>query len=83
MAKREVWLRERTLGRGGFGLVWLERRDGYAQNAPELRAVKQIKTGQQIVNDGSYLRELEALIKFSQDKVSLPYLVVAASNPSN
>lgn len=72
--RSETWERKETLGQGGYGTVWLERKvveggasDGSTQS--ELRAVKCI----QIVGRGSgakqHMRELEALAKFSRGKV--------------
>jgi hypothetical protein len=66
----ERWERRRRLGGGSFGTVWLEgctegRKKG------ELRAVKEIlkSTGGSVANATDYGRELEAIAKFSNEKV--------------
>jgi hypothetical protein len=61
---REVWDRERTpIGQGSFGKVWREvRRD----DPVLLRAVKEIDI--RSVHRVDYQRELETIMKFSQDK---------------
>ncbi|KAL4883526.1 kinase-like domain-containing protein [Aspergillus karnatakaensis] len=69
--KEERWRRERRLGRGAYGDVWLERcastnGNGIGNgNATEqkLRAVKEISK-----KETEYQRELYALVKFSQPK---------------
>lgn len=74
---RETWKHDNvTLGQGGYGVVWLERRvdsesDDLGERGPELRAVKRIRAVDRSTLSESkhYLRELEALAKFSQDKV--------------
>lgn len=63
--KRETWIRQRKIGHGGFGEVWLERKETIAAGAPELRAVKCIHASLQ---RRDYVRELEALATFSSNK---------------
>jgi serine/threonine protein kinase len=65
---QEVWVREKMLGHGGYGMVCLERKLENGLPTSEVRAVKQIKIHEAISAGGKYLRELEALAKFSQDK---------------
>jgi hypothetical protein len=68
--RREIWKRVKTIGRGGFSYVCLEECvQGHAEHTPQTRAVKVIssKQGADVV---SYSRELEAVAKFSQMKVS-------------
>jgi hypothetical protein len=65
---QERWERKRQLGSGTFGVVWLEscatsRRKG------QLRAVKEIAKHDLGHNPIDYGRELEAMAKFSGDKV--------------
>ncbi|CAI7606307.1 unnamed protein product [Penicillium bialowiezense] len=58
----ETWVRSKELGRGSFGIVWLERcpRDN------SLRAVKEITKKK--IRENVYHRELEAIIKFSHHR---------------
>jgi hypothetical protein len=68
--RREVWKRIKTIGQGGFSYVCLEECvQGRAEHTPQTRAVKVISSrqGADII---SYSRELEAVAKFSQKKVS-------------
>ena len=70
-AKEERWKREKDLGRGSFGTVWLERcltDEGKAR----VRAVKEIRKSPQYSKPIDYSRELEAIAKFSQPRVRLP-----------
>ncbi|KAH7163515.1 kinase-like domain-containing protein [Dactylonectria estremocensis] len=66
--KAEVWRQEKMLGHGGFGVVWLQRRISESPVAPQLRAVKQIQISDRNSGAKGYVRELEALAKFSQDR---------------
>lgn len=70
--RQDIWIREKKLGHGGYGIVWLERNNGSSQGDSELRAVKELKV--QGSRGMDYVRELEALAKFSQEKVSSPWL---------
>lgn len=67
----ERWLREQRLGGGGYGTIWLERcTDGRKKGS--LRAVKEIfkPTSDSSSTDSlDYGRELEAIAKFSNEKV--------------
>ena len=64
--KEEKWKKERRLGRGSFGIVWLERCiEGDSKG--EVRAVKKILK----LESSDYYRELEAIALFSHAKVSL------------
>ena len=64
--KNEKWKKDKPLGRGGFGTVWLERCIAGDSNG-RLRAVKNIPK----LDAGDYNRELEAIALFSHDKVEL------------
>jgi WD40 repeat protein len=69
MRKEKVerrWYRERTIGHGAFGRVWLEvsREDGDVQK----RALKIIDKSRMLDLDVDYKKELLALAKFSKDK---------------
>ncbi|GAB1317118.1 Serine/threonine-protein kinase ATG1 (Fragment) [Madurella fahalii] len=61
--REERWVREKELGRGAYGIVYLER--CAADGPPKLRAVKELKKfvvrGQEL----DYMMELEAIAKFS------------------
>jgi hypothetical protein len=77
LSRHESWARERILGNGGYGVVWLEREvkasdENRDASAPRLRAVKCVKIppSSSPRAGGKYIRELEALAKFSQHKVS-------------
>ena len=66
--REEVWRLEKQVGSGGFGSIWLEK----CMEGPQkggLRAVKKIAVRQQGLEDITYVRELEAVAKFSQRKV--------------
>ncbi|KAJ4175000.1 hypothetical protein NW754_005420 [Fusarium falciforme] len=54
------------LGHGGFGIVWLEKREPESPAAYNFRAVKQLVRSK----PHDCVRELEALAKFSQAKYS-------------
>ncbi|CAI7591897.1 unnamed protein product [Penicillium glandicola] len=62
--KSEHWQRERKIGGGGFGEVWLERCIKGKNTGYHVRATKQMEVRRQI----DYARELEAIAKFSHRK---------------
>lgn len=66
----EMWRRRRHLGSGTFGTVWLEECEAGASRG-QLRAVKEIRKmeGSEALAAVDYERELEAVVKFSQDSV--------------
>ena len=66
--REEHWKREKKIGRGAFGNVWLESCTK-GQGQVQLRAVKEIATGGPGLKGPDYNRELEAIAKFSQAKV--------------
>jgi hypothetical protein len=75
VTRKEHWQRQKEVGSGGFGSVWLEKcikggRSGDTAQSGALRAVKQIDMDPR---HGSfdYNRELEAITKFSHYRVSL------------
>ncbi len=66
--ERERWQRLKELGRGSFGVVWLEEcTEG--PSTGDVRAVKEIRKG--TATASNYSRELEAIAKFSQKRVAL------------
>jgi serine/threonine protein kinase len=66
----ERWTRKRKIGGGTYGQVWLESCSEGPKKG-DLRAVKEISKAQATVADTDYTRELEAITKFSEAKVSL------------
>lgn len=64
--KEEKWIKERRLGRGNFGIVWLEQCI-QGDTKGEKRAVKQV----QKLQASDYYRELEAIALFSHTRVGL------------
>lgn len=69
--KEEKWKRERRLGRGAFGVVWLERCI-QGDSKGEVRAVKKVPK----VENSNCHRELEAINLFTQTKVSLALSII-------
>ena len=59
------WQREKKIGSGGFGEVWLERCTKGNNHGYQVRATKKMEVRHQI----DYSRELEAIAKFSHSKV--------------
>jgi hypothetical protein len=71
------WQRQRKIGGGGFGSVWLEKCTKGGKNRDiEVRAIKQIEISQQNSARIDYNRELEAIAKFSHWKVWLHHTVI-------
>lgn len=69
MRIEELWVRDMELGHGAYGIVHLERCE--QKTKTKLRAVKQIR---KIIAPGhafDYASELEAVMKFSHQKVSV------------
>ncbi|KAF7626482.1 hypothetical protein AFLA_013873 [Aspergillus flavus NRRL3357] len=67
LPKKEIWKKEKLLGEGTYGKVWLERcssREGPAR----LRAVKMIIKPTNSAHRAYCDQELEAIAKFSQQK---------------
>ncbi|KAJ5512127.1 Tetratricopeptide-like helical [Penicillium fimorum] len=67
VTKVEHWKRQKRVGKGAYGNVWLEECTQGARSGRKVRAVKQID-----INGGlgaiDYNRELEAIAKFSQPR---------------
>ncbi len=66
--QQERWQRTKVLGRGTFGVVWLEK-CATGPSLGKLRAVKEIIKQTASASATAYSRELEAIAKFSQEKV--------------
>lgn len=64
VVRAEHWQRQREIGSGSYGRVWLEKCIK-GSRAVEVRAVKQLPTHGYI----DYHRELEAMTRFSHSKV--------------
>jgi len=70
-SREEMWKCERIVGRGGFGQVQIQR--SVAKGAKEglLRAVKAINKPLHSSGPSDFNGELEAIAKFSNDRVRL------------
>ena len=66
--REETWKLERHIGGGGFGSVWLETCTSGRQKGA-VPAVKKIALHQNITRYVVYIRELEAIAKFTHPKV--------------
>jgi calcium/calmodulin-dependent protein kinase I len=64
---QQKWQRLNELGRGSFGVVWLEK-CAAGPDQGQLRAVKEVRKEAANVAP-NYYRELEAISKFSQERV--------------
>lgn len=76
-SKNEKWFHEKTLGAGGQGSVDLQVKGTNADSPgmrPQYRAVKKIMISNNKQQYQLYRRELSAVFKFSQARVSLLYL---------
>ena len=68
--REEHWKQERFLGRGGYGQVRLERCVAQGTKQGSLRAVKVIHKPLHSSDSFDVNRELEAISKFSHERVS-------------
>lgn len=70
--KREVWIHESNIGQGGFGIIQLQAKDTAGRQAAEYRVVKSVRVSESdlVLKRSFYIRELEAMAKFSHQKVS-------------
>lgn len=64
--EKEKWQRTKELGRGTFGIVWLEKCIA-GPGLGKVRAVKELGKGSS--SSSNYYHELEAIQTFSQEKV--------------
>ena len=69
-SREEHWKWEQSLGRGGFGQVWLQRCVTKGAKQDYFRAVKIIDKPRSLSESLDCNRELEAITKFSNDRVS-------------
>jgi hypothetical protein len=69
ISRQDVWQHEKYLGQGSYGQVWLEECIA-GKSIGELRAVKMIRKRPNASTIRDYNRELEAVAKFSNPKVS-------------
>ncbi|KAF2233265.1 kinase-like protein [Viridothelium virens] len=65
--REEYWKREKDLGHGSFGRVWLEK-CVKGSNEGQLRAVKMVRNLSNSSSTFDFRRELEAVAKFSNAK---------------
>ena len=75
VGKEEKWTRGERLGRGSFGIVWLERCI-QGDMKGEVRAVKKV----QKLDSKDYYRELEAIALFSHTNVSQLLFFISLSS---
>ncbi|KAJ3576578.1 hypothetical protein NPX13_g3653 [Xylaria arbuscula] len=68
LLRRETWIRQKQLGHGGFGVVWLEKAHSANRSVVSLRAVKELRVSREDVRRHECIRELQALVKFSHRK---------------
>ena len=66
--REKIWKEEQHIGGGAFGSVWLQTCTSGGQKG-RVRAVKKIALGGNFTRDAAYIRELEAIAKFSHPKV--------------
>jgi hypothetical protein len=66
--REETWKEQEQIGGGGFASVWLQICTNGTKKG-EVRAVKKIPVRQDRLRDQTYVRELEAIAKFSHKKV--------------
>ena len=66
--RKEYWRRQKLIGTGAYGQVWLEKciKGGSGR---EFRAVKEITKPSSMRKQDQYNRELEAIAKFSHKRV--------------
>ncbi|KAJ5958090.1 Tetratricopeptide-like helical [Penicillium vulpinum] len=67
VTRTEHWRREKKIGSGAYGSVWLEKCTQGARSDREIRAVKQIEISGRF-GAIDYNRELEAIAKFSHSR---------------
>ena len=66
--REECWTRQQFLGQGAYGTVHLETCETKG-GCKKLRAVKEVRKSIQASEELDYMRELEAIYKFSHPKV--------------
>lgn len=77
-AHRDVWVQKRQLSHREYGFVNLQQKEGPGPaTGPQFRAVQSLRTTMQLDQDTlahpwrAFTRELETLVKFSGEKVSV------------
>lgn len=68
VVREEYWKRGKYLGSGAYGRVWLEHCVRGSKNQ-DVRAVKEIRKLEDCNKACNFDRELEAIAKFSHDRV--------------
>lgn len=71
--REEIWKKKRHLGIGIFGTIWLEECESGDQS--KLRAVKEVRKYAPGLKEVDYSRELEAIAKFSQQRVLISQIL--------
>lgn len=61
---------------GGFGIIQLQAKDAAGRQAAEYRVVKSVRISESdlVLKRSFYIRELEAMPKFSHQKASTAFL---------
>lgn len=74
--QEEIWDIDDTIGRGTFGIVRLEKRRHPGSTASsQVRVVKEVGKTVKSGARWDYMKELEAMVKFSGAHVSIPNLI--------
>lgn len=68
VVREECWRREELIGGGAYGRVWLER-CLRGERGHKLRAIKEVHKTREPHKKVNFSRELEAMAKFSHQKV--------------
>ena len=81
LPERECWVNRGYLGQGTYGSVWLEE-CVKGQRMTKLRAVKKIPIGIKALENRAAIRELETIVKFSAQEVSVGLLLTFIASTS-
>jgi hypothetical protein len=66
----EKWRRDQRIGKGGFGTVWVHTCT-QGRSRGQCRAIKEIERVEHSLSSSKLVRELEAIGKFSQERVRI------------